>query len=56
MNPMPFGVCYDCDQLTGGRCWRHAVVVTVVGTMISVGDVEIIPPSLPVKEKGDQGK
>lgn len=26
--------CRDCDQLTGGRCWRHATSVYVVPTYV----------------------
>lgn len=32
MSAPEIGACYDCTQVTDGRCWRHK------------GDVLIIPP------------
>ena len=37
--------CPDCDALTGGRCWRHAV--TIIPVPVTVTPIES-PPSLTV--------
>ena len=33
MNPMPLGVCHDCDSVSSGRCWRHASETTLIPTL-----------------------
>jgi hypothetical protein len=28
--------CRDCDSLTGGRCWQHAVQVFIPNTIVPI--------------------
>lgn len=55
MEPNVRGVCRDCDQVTSGRCWRHASVtyltgkITIIPTKITVVPI-VYPIEPPPKE------
>ena len=40
--------CRDCDALTSGRCWRHAVSVTPVGETVLIGPMNVPVPVVDV--------